>query len=563
MSSAIDTSRQDNLNRTFLIEYTAQDKRDETYPKLEANSATLKRRFIMKDTTNPKLVAMDQVFTGKSYRNTITKRTLELDYLLDSPFNKNKLLADGSRMNVLVNSEASVKEYIAKIFSVEDFDQNFDYDETRDSKWSINIDPAYQGNIKYPDSLGTYKSNPESGYTVTMSVTDESGNVSDQVEFKLAIIDATPPQIYLLGDAEIHDFYRFGPNETDLAGVQELPFPDRPAEDPSNTLDPSGNPITYIASGFTTGEHRMLLAGYNFIDPGVYAEDFNGDFHISSYPDLDGDGIGETHGYELLQLDFYDLITYDKTFFANSSFFKAGVIYVHRSLDSVENEQMDLSDGVVKDELYEQTLSESDSGAKIPSGGVQINVKKTTFTFSYLIKDSWDNVPESTKIRRVHIYESEQLPNYAFYATPIVNGAELASYYDTNGSSDNFLSSIRKDHDGDGVSDFWEVLLNEENTNPHLDPSNVDSDWHNPEKLNAALMQLTRKLVIVDGEEVTINSFSSISERVNVLLDGRSNPDLGRKGLFTAGQGLNRVGDPNPEFPDNNLLILDFNKPVP
>ena len=172
-------------------------------------------------------------------------------------------------------------------------------------------------------------------------------------------------------------------------------------------------------------------------------------------------------------------------------------------------------------------------------------------------------MPEVTKIRRVHIYESEQLPDFAFYATPIVNGVELASYYDTNGSSDNFLSSIRKDHDGDGVSDFWEVLLNEANTNPHLDPSDVDSDWHNPEKLNAALIQLTRKSVIIDGKQETINSFSSISERVNVLLDGRSSPDLGRKGLFTAGQGLNRIEDPNPEFPDNNLLILDFNKPIP
>ena len=401
---------------------------------------------------------MDQVFTGKSYRNTITKRTLELDYLLDSPFNKNKLLADGGRMNVLVNSEASVKEYIAKIFSVEDFDQNFDYDETRDSKWSIDIEPAYQGNIKYPDSLAVYKSNPESGYTVTMSVTDESGNVSEQVQFKLAIIDATPPEIYLLGDAEIHDFYRFGPNQTDLAGEQQLPFPDRPSDHPSNTLDPSGNPITYIPSGFTGGEHRMLLAEYNFIDPGVYAEDFNGDFHISTSPDLDGDGVGETHGYELLQLDFYDLITYDKAFFANSSFFKAGVIYVHRSLDSVSNEQIDLSSNISKDPniLYEESIPETLSNATITSDGVQVDVKKTTFTFSYLIKDSWDNVPEVTKIRRVHIYESEQLPDFAFYATPIVNGVELASYYDTNGSSDNFLSSIRKDHDGDGVSDFWE-----------------------------------------------------------------------------------------------------------
>jgi hypothetical protein len=561
ISEAIDTSRQDNLNRTFMIEYTAEDKRDEKYPKLEPNSATLKRRFIMKDTTNPRLVAMDQVFTGKSYRNTIPTRTLELDYLEDSPFNKNKRLADGSTMNVLVNSEVSVKEYIAKIFSVEDFDQDFDYDETKELKWSIEISPAYKGNVKYPDSLDIYKSDPQSGYTVRMSVTDESGNISDEVELKLAVIDATPPEIYLLGDAEIHDFYRFGPNDSDLANVQELPFPDRNADDPSNTLDPSGNPISYIPSGFTSGEHRMLLSKYNFIDPGVYAEDFNGDFHFSISPDLDGDGIGETHGYVLLQVDFYDIITYDKTFFVNSTFFKPGIIYVHRSLESVENEQIDLSRNVVKNEQYEETVAVSN--AEITSGGVPINVKKTTFTFSYLIKDSWDNVPEVTKIRRVHIYESEQLPDYAFYATPIVNGVELASYYDTNGSSDNFLSSIRKDYDGDGVSDFWEVLLSEANSNPHLDPSSVDPGWHNPEQLNAALFQLTRKEVTIDGKQEIINSFTGISERVKVLLDGTSNADIGRKGLFTAGQGLNRITDPNPDFPANNLLILDFNKQIP
>jgi hypothetical protein len=180
-----------------------------------------------------------------------------------------------------------------------------------------------------------------------------------------------------------------------------------------------------------------------------------------------------------------------------------------------------------------------------------------------LIKDSWDNVPEVTKIRRVHIYESEQLPDYAFYATPIVNGVELASYYDTNGSSDNFLSSIRKDYDGDGVSDFWEVLLSEANSNPHLDPSSVDPGWHNPEQLNAALFQLTRKEVTIDGKQEIINSFTGISERVKVLLDGTSNADIGRKGIFTAGQGLNRITDPNPDFPANNLLILDFNKQIP
>ena len=127
----------------------------------------------------------------------------------------------------------------------------------------------------------------------------------------------------------------------------------------------------------------------------------------------------------------------------------------------------------------------------------------------------------------MHIYESQQLPSFAFYATPIVNGVELASYYDTNGTSDNFLSSIRKDYDGDGVSDFWEVVLNEQNQNAHLDPSTVDSTWHDPNKLNAALTSLTRKQVTVGGEQVWINSFSKLRDRVKVLLDGTSNADIG------------------------------------
>ena len=38
----------------------------------------------------------------------------------------------------------------------------------------------------------------------------------------------------------------------------------------------------------------MLLADYNFVDPGVYGEDENSAWNIAdNYPDLDGDGIGE------------------------------------------------------------------------------------------------------------------------------------------------------------------------------------------------------------------------------------------------------------------------------
>ena len=129
----------------------------------------------------------------------------------------------------------------------------------------------------------------------------------------------------------------------------------------------------------------MLISNYNFIDPGVYAEDYNGDFDIREgiYPDLDGDGYGETHGYRVLPVNQYDIIAYDRTYFANSNTFENGIIYVHRSLESVENEQMELVKGNSKSEDYENTVFEDATNAVIPSGGSQIQVKKTTFRFSY------------------------------------------------------------------------------------------------------------------------------------------------------------------------------------
>ena len=52
-----------------------------------------------------------------------------------------------------------------------------------------------------------------------------------------------------------------------------------------------------------------------------------------------------------------------------------------------------------------------------------------------------------------------QLPNSAFYATPIGGDASNISMYSDNCSTAElqFLSSNQKDTDGDGVSDFWEV----------------------------------------------------------------------------------------------------------
>ena len=64
--------------------------------------------------------------------------------------------------------------------------------------------------------------------------------------------------------------------------------------------DPSKSDIN--SSGFGGGEHRMLLADYNFVDPGVYAEDkIPHGTSLIIIPDLDGDGIGE--GYVSIKVD--------------------------------------------------------------------------------------------------------------------------------------------------------------------------------------------------------------------------------------------------------------------
>jgi len=86
----------------------------------------------------------------------------------------------------------------------------------------------------------------------------------------------------------------------------------------------------------------------------------------------------------------------------------------------------------------------------------------TTITLEYRVKDSWGN-KSSILSRTVYIYESRQYGNHAFYATPITDasGAPFDSYYDNNASDPNnpFLTSVRKDSDGDGVSDYWEYAL--------------------------------------------------------------------------------------------------------
>ena len=87
------------------------------------------------------------------------------------------------------------------------------------------------------------------------------------------------------------------------------------------------------------------------------------------------------------------------------------------------------------------------------------NFDMTTLTIEYRVMDGWSNKSEIIT-RRIYIYESRQFDGYAFYATPLTDasGADFEQFYD-NGSGDPFLTSVRKDLDGDGVSDFWEFAL--------------------------------------------------------------------------------------------------------
>ena len=66
---------------------------------------------------------------------------------------------------------------------------------------------------------------------------------------------------------------------------------------------------------------------------------------------------------------------------------------------------------------------------------------------------------------------------YAFYATPLTDasGADFEQFYD-NGSGDPFLTSARKDQDGDGVSDFWEFALGTDFKDPDSTPDVQDHE---------------------------------------------------------------------------------------
>jgi hypothetical protein len=108
------------------------------------------------------------------------------------------------------------------------------------------------------------------------------------------------------------------------------------------------------------------------------------------------------------------------------------------------------------------------------------NLDMTVITIEYRVKDSWDNL-SSIANRRVYIYESQQYKTFAFYATPLstINGPgeQFESFFNDNNSTP-YMTSLRKDYDGDGVSDYWEAVLGTGIDNPSQTPDlSKSSTW--------------------------------------------------------------------------------------
>ncbi|MBT7743373.1 MAG: DUF5011 domain-containing protein, partial [Opitutae bacterium] len=262
--SLIDTSFS-SLNAVYEIRYDVSDTADPSISGDTENAAdSLYRRIIVKDTMPPSI-------QPSSFETTVL-----VDYK--------------STANPDVNVAQEVKDFLVNGFSAVDAN-NFDLPEN--FTWVVDINKTgpsgevIEGTYVPGEIFPKTRNNDGPGYKITIKVKDSSGNVSKPVVRYLKVGDFTPPTLTMMGKSEIHDFFRFGQNPTANSNQGENTlFLDRP-EDASTNPD-------YNATGFSGGAHRMMLAEYNFTDPGVYAEDENAAWSLSQgFPDLNSNGVGE------------------------------------------------------------------------------------------------------------------------------------------------------------------------------------------------------------------------------------------------------------------------------
>ena len=474
VTSQISSSSYSDWNNTYTIKYDASDS-------LGNQATPVYRYLIVKDTESP---AINNFYTTPLSDGDNSVVILNFNY-------------SGSDYDI--SSEQSIKNFLISQLTASDTNN---FTPSNDLTWIVEIEKTVGDGGTY-DPLNPYpaiKSN--NGYFVTINVKDTSGNASNTTStIQLKVGDTTPPTLTMMGQSTIHDFLRFKSNSSLPTSNEEISDND------------------YNTTGFGGGEHRLLYHDYNFVDPGVYAEDANSYFNVSNHPDLDGDGVGE--GYAMVKVGSIS----DASSCASGS----GLIHVYSHFE--ENE---LSLNSSNFSEWQNTLDGStlgDDNASIPavwdsvtnnatdhnftdSGKSNtLSIKVKTITLSYYVKDGWDNI-SNPLIRTVHFYQSAQYDGYAFYATPISNkdGGDFEDFYD-NGSGNPFLTSVRKDTDGDGVSDYWEVALGTDPQNKSSLPDMTDQSVFqalsgvDPNTLKANFNKLNDASALsgVDG----INGFSS------------------------------------------------------
>ena len=435
----ISSSSYSDLNNTFTIKYDASDS-------LGNQASSVYRYLIVKDTTAP---SIDNFYTTPLGDGDNSIVILNFDY---------------SGADYDISNEQSIKNFLTSQLTATDANN---FTPSSDLTWIVDIEKTvgdggtYDPNNPYPAVKSA------NGYFVTINVQDTSGNKSNTSStIQLKVGDTVAPVLTMLGQSTIHDFLRFTSNQTATQSAV------------THTDEITGQ--EYNATGFSGGEHRLLYHDYNFVDPGVYAEDANSYFNVSTHPDLDGDGVGE--GYAMVKVASLSD--------ASSCLSGAGLIHVYSHFE--ENELSLNSSNFSEWQVLLDGSTLGDDTASIPAVWDSVtnnasdhnftdsaksnstSIKVRTITLNYYVKDGWDNT-SSPLSRTVHFYQSAQYDGYAFYATPISNkdGGDFEDFYD-NASGNPFLTSVRKDTDGDGVSDYWEVALGTDPQNKSSLPDMTD-----------------------------------------------------------------------------------------
>ncbi len=471
------------LDKRYTIEYQVEDTPID--PRIPSNQSEIViRSLVVKDTKPPVIEVSDSNTT----------------FLVDSL----------STVSPDVGSEESIMEFMLTGLSAKDandYDQDLSFSATLpngDKKWNVSFDPPYIPNAVFPETQ-----DGGSGYEVTIYVSDQSGNKSNAIVRFLKIGDYQPPTLTMIGRSEIHDFLRFASSSSADAKQKELlasqEFPEGSAGSMAvNSLfldQPEGEEnAVKNASGYGGGEHRILMADYNFVDPGVYAEDQNGYFDIKNgFIDLDGDGIGE--GHSIVRVSTREKMsecTEGVGLIHAYSWFEKNNFTLQNWQNLMETDTFGFSTALLAEDGSETGADASISPGKTPDvlgenngDGVDYeeldkseltNFDMTTITIEYRVMDGWGNL-SNILTRYVYVYESRQYPDYVFYATPLTDasGAAFEQYYDNNstdifGRQNPFLTSERKDLDGDGVSDFWELALGTDFKNSASKPDLTDPE---------------------------------------------------------------------------------------